>query len=346
VLDHRPATPLRLARVGAALVFAAVVATLAAACSGPAGTAAPSADASAPVTPFAASVAPPAATPSVAPSAGTAPTPVPSDGGTAGQVRTDAFGIEQVWVPAGSFTMGTDPAAIAKLTAANPPDWVASEFPSEQPPHEVQLTKGYWIDRTEVSNRAFAAFVDAGGYTNQALWSDDGRAWLAGQDAARLPLHCQGDVPDQPRMCITWFEAEAYAARRAGRLPTEAEWEYAARGPESRVYPWGPTFDRERANVLNSVAPAAVGSNPTGASWAGALDLSGNAMEWVADWLDTGYYTASPAVDPPGPATGTVKVEKGGWWGSNEFVARAAYRHYEDPPTYGDKHIGFRMASQ
>ena len=74
--------------------------------------------------------------------------------------------------------------------------------------------------------------------------------------------------------------------------------------------------------------------------------MSGNAMEWVADWLDTGYYTSSPATDPTGPATGEVKVEKGGWWGSNEFVARSAYRHYEDPPTYGDKHIGFRVASQ
>ena len=66
----------------------------------------------------------------------------------------------------------------------------------------------------------------------------------------------------------------------------------------------------------------------------------------VADWLATDYYATSPKTDPSGPATGTIKVEKGGWWGSNEFVARSAYRHYEDPPTYGDKHIGFRVASQ
>ena len=227
-----------------------------------------------------------------------------------------------------------------------PPDWVASEFPSEGPEHKVTLSKGFWIDGNEVSNKDFAAFRAAGGYTNQALWSDDGWTWLGGRDAARLPLHCNGDVPDQPRTCITWYEAEAYAAWRAGRLPTEAEWEYAARGPKSTVYPWGDTFDRERANVLNSVSPKPVGSYPTGASWVGALDMSGNAMEWVADWLDTGYYTTSPATDPTGPATGEVKVEKGGWWGSNEFVARSAYRHYEDPPTYGDKHIGFRVASQ
>jgi formylglycine-generating enzyme required for sulfatase activity len=278
--------------------------------------------------------------------ASTPATPTASDGSAAGETRTDPSGIEQVWVPAGTFTMGTDEKAIAALTAANPPDWVASEFASEQPAHEVTLTKGFWIDRDEVSNLAFAAFVDAGGYANESLWSPDGLAWLKTKDASRLPLHCQGDVPDHPRMCLTWFEAEAYAAWRGGRLPSEAEWEFAARGPESTVYPWGDTFDREKANVLNSVAPKPVGSYPAGASWVGANDMAGNAMEWVSDWLGVDYYATAPGTDPTGPTSGTVKVEKGGWWGSNEFVARSAYRHYEDPPTYGDKHIGFRVASQ
>ena len=94
------------------------------------------------------------------------------------------------------------------------------------------------------------------------------------------------------------------------------------------------------------MSPKPVGAYPAGASWVGALDMSGNAMEWVSDWLGVDYYTTSPPTDPTGPATGEVKVEKGGWWGSNEFVARSAYRHYEDPPTYGDHHIGFRVASQ
>jgi iron(II)-dependent oxidoreductase len=280
----------------------------------------------------------------VAPTA--AATPVPSDGQTAGQTRTDASGIEQVWVPAGTFKMGTDAAAIAALEKAGAPAWVTKAFASETPAHDVTLTSGFWIDKYEVSNKAFGAFVDAGGYTTKALWSDAGWAWLGSKDVARLPLHCQGDVPEHPRMCVTWFEAEAYAAWRAGRLPTEAEWEYAARGPESRVYPWGDEFDIDRANVVNSVAPKPVGGYPTGVSWVGAHDMAGNAMEWVADWLDPAYYATSATQDPPGPATGTVKVEKGGWWGSNLFVARSAYRHYEDPPTYGDKHIGFRIASQ
>ncbi|MFL5643647.1 MAG: formylglycine-generating enzyme family protein [Chloroflexota bacterium] len=280
--------------------------------------------------------------PSLAPSL--APTPVPSDGSAPGDKRTDASGIAQVWVPAGTFTMGTDAKAIAALEKQNPPPWVKIEFPSEIPAHEVTLSKGYWIDATEVSNAAFGAFVDAGGYTNQALWSDDGWAWLGTKDAARLPVHCNGDVPEQPRMCVTWYEAEAYARWRGGRLPTEAEWEYAARGPKSSVYPYGDTFDRDKGNVLDSVSPKPVGSYPAGASWVGALDMSGNAMEWVSDWLAD--HVAGAITDPSGPATGEKKVEKGGWWGSNEFVARSAYRHYEDPPTYGDKHIGFRVASQ
>ncbi len=70
------------------------------------------------------------------------------------------------------------------------------------------------------------------------------------------------------------------------------------------------------------------------------------APEWVSDWLDVAYYRSSPATDPTGPMTGTKKVEKGGWWGSNRFVARSAYRHYEDPPTYADQHIGLRVVSQ
>jgi formylglycine-generating enzyme required for sulfatase activity len=275
-----------------------------------------------------------------------APTPVPSDGQTAGQTRTDAAGIEQVWVPAGTFRMGTSAAAIAALDAASPPPWVAKEFPSEQPAHRVTLSKGFWIDMHEVTNTAFDAFVKAGGYTNQGYWSPDGLVWLSGQDVKRLPLHCQGDVPEQPRMCLTWYEAQAYANWRAGRLPTEAEWEYAARGPKSSVYPWGDKFKIEQANVVNSLGPKLVGSYPGGASWVGALDMAGNAMEWVADWLATDYYATSPATDPTGPAAGTIKVEKGGWWGSNPFVARSAYRHYEDPPDYGDKHIGFRVVSQ
>jgi formylglycine-generating enzyme required for sulfatase activity len=262
---------------------------------------------------------------------------------TAGQIRFDQKGIEQVWVPAGSFLMGTDEAVIQELKALNPSSFVLGEFASEQPQHEVRITTGYWIDKYEVTNKAFQAFVEDGGYQNQILWSAEGWEWLSSQSINQLPRYCQGNVPDNPIACVTWYEAEAYTKWRGGRLPTEAEWEYAARGPKSLTYPWGNDFDSSRCNVVESKGLTPVGSYPTGVSWVGAFDMAGNVMEWVQDWL--GNYSAGTIENPTGPATGKVKVEKGGWWGSTLFVARSAYRHFEDPPGYGDIHIGFRVVS-
>jgi formylglycine-generating enzyme required for sulfatase activity len=269
----------------------------------------------------------------------------PGPAPTSGQVRVDGRGVEQVWVPAGSFTMGTDAATIERLTALEPPTFVLGEFASEQPAHQVRLTRGYWIDRYEVTNAEFRVFVDAGGYQQRVLWSDDGWAWLQSQPNPGPASSCFGDAPDAPVRCVTWYEAEAYASFRHGRLPTEAEWEYAARGPRSSTYPWGDEWDASRCNVVDSSGPTKVGSYPGGVSWVGAYDMAGNAMEWVADWLADDYYAHSPAEDPTGPAEGTRKVEKGGWWGSNQFVARSAYRHFEDAPDYSDMHIGFRVVT-
>jgi formylglycine-generating enzyme required for sulfatase activity len=264
----------------------------------------------------------------------------------AGTTRMDSKGIEQVWVPAGSFLMGTDEATIETLKLQNPPSWAIREFASEMPQHEVQITKGYWIDKFEVTNQSFETFVRDGGYDKQQIWSEEGWAWLGKQDKSKLPNNCAGTEPNLPRVCVTWYEAEAYARWRGGRLPTEAEWEYAARGTQSMTYPWGNEFDPAKANILDSKAPMPVGSYPEGASWVGAHDLAGNAMEWVQDWLDASYYKQeSNFVDPSGPSTGNIKIEKGGWWGSNLFVSRSAYRHFEDPPTYQDHHIGFRVVT-
>ncbi len=319
-------------------VAAVLIALVAAACSG----AAPTPSAVASSAPTAAPSVATTATPAPSPSPTVSPAP-PTAAPSPGQTRTDAAGIEQVWVPAGTFRMGTDKAEVDALLADGPPDWVAQALPSEEPAHEVTLTTGYWIDRTEVTNTTFQAFKDAGGYTTQAYWSAAGWDWVGHRLVTGLPKRCEGDAPDVPRRCITWFEAEAYAAWRAGRLPSEAEWEFAARGPEASVYPWGDAWDPANANVVDSDGPAAVGSHPAGASWVGAQDMAGNAMEWVQDWLAP--YADGPATDPTGPAEGAVKVEKGGWWGSNPFVARSAYRHYEDPPVYSDEHIGFRVVS-
>ena len=242
--------------------------------------------------------------------------------------------------------MGSTAEEIAILAASSPgpPSWVTKELPSEQPAHAVTLSRGFWIDRDEVTVAAFGAFVEAGGYANRAVWSDAGWTWLQTQPKGMVPRPCDA-LPQGPRACLTWYEAEAYARWRGGSLPTEAQWEYAARGPESRIYPWGNAWDAALCNVIGSKAAVPVGSYPAGASWVGARDMAGNLMEWVTDWLDVNAYATGAATDPTGPASGTKKVEKGGWWGSNEFVARSAYRHYEDPPTYQDHHIGFRIVS-
>ncbi len=258
-----------------------------------------------------------------------------------GETRIDPQGIEQVWVPAGSFLMGTD-----DVTSLEPPSWAMRELESEQPEHEVRITRGYWIDKYEVTNAAFQAFVEGGGYLTEEYWSEEGWQWLGQQNIDRLPRQCiSEEIPDHPRVCVTWYEAEAYSRWRGGRLPTEAEREYAARGPESLIYPWGNSFDSAKANVVESTWLTAVGSYLNGVSWVGAHDMAGNAMEWIQDWLDFDYYALNEQTDPQGAESGRIKIEKGGWWGSNPFVARAAYRHFEDPPSYQDHHIGFRVVT-
>jgi len=216
---------------------------------------------------------------------------------------------------------------------------------SEQPQHEVCLSSGYWIDTTEVTVAAFAAFVEAGGYTLPEHWSDAGKRWLERQAIEALPIDCEGaTAPGLARVCVTWYEAEAYAHWRGGALPTDAQWEWAAKGPEGLIYPWGNEWDATRANVVDSQGLVPVGSYPDGVSWVGAHDMAGNAMEWTQTWW-TPSYRGAERDDPTGPANGRIKSERGGWWGSNPFVARTTYRHYEDPPSYQDHHIGFRIIS-
>ncbi len=258
--------------------------------------------------------------------------------------RTDSKGVPQVLVPIGCFMMGANDSE-SLITKLNAPAWVRNSLGYEDPMRKTCLTKDYWIDVFEVTNNAYQAFVDAGGYTNSGYWSESGRAWLKQQKLAQLPQKCDLQIPEYPRVCVTWYEAEAYAHWRGGRLPTEAEWEYAARGTHSWVYPWGNQWDATKTNVINSKSLTAVGSYPEGKSWVGAYDLAGNAMEWVQDWLSKDYPKRKVRDNPPGPETGSHKIEKGGWWGSNSFVARSAYKHYEDTPDYQDHHIGFRIVA-
>ena len=172
----------------------------------------------------------------------------------------------------------------------NPPAWAIRAFASEMPQHRVQITKGYWIDKFEVTNWIAAAFVENGGYDQQELWSEEGRAWLSKQDKSKLPDNCVGLIQNLP-VCVTWYRRRAYAhLAAADNCPPKLNGEYADPGPKSLIYPWGNQFDPAKANLLDSTAPHVCWDLPGGVSWVGAQDMAGNAMEWVQDWLDVNYY--------------------------------------------------------
>jgi formylglycine-generating enzyme required for sulfatase activity len=236
-----------------------------------------------------------------------------------------------VWVPAGCFQMGSDP---AKDKAA------AKE---EQPMHEVCITHGFWLDQFLVTNAAYDQFVKDGGYTKNEYWSPDGWKWLQTNRIKGPQNAAKFSDPNHPRIGVSWYEADAYARWRGGRLPTEAEWEYAARGPKSPIYPWGDTWDKTRANV-NSAGVTVVVTYAQGKSWVGAFDMSGNVWQWVSDWyLDT-YYEQMVKDDPQGPPGAGSHTLRGGAWDYTETYARSANRYDLAPDSRGFD-IGFRVVT-
>jgi formylglycine-generating enzyme required for sulfatase activity len=216
-----------------------------------------------------------------------------------------------VYVPAGEFTMGSDSEESAL---------------DERPVHVVYLD-AFWIDRTEITNAMFAACVQA--------------------EACRAIAHPRADMadhPDYPAQGVPWTAAVAYCEWVGRRLPTEAEWEKAARGTDGRIYPWGnqaPTG--ELANfekIFGDVADP--GSFPTGASPNGSLDMAGNVYEWVQDWYGPDYYVESPAANPAGPEGGMQRVLRGGAWNSQTNNLRSANRFWAFPGR--NDFDGFRCA--
>lgn len=203
-------------------------------------------------------------------------------------VRSDSVeispidGMEMVYVPAGTFVMGLDEGRF-----------------DEEPQHEVYLD-GFWIDRTEVTNAMYRSCMQAGGCTTPGLDK----------------YYPYKEFSDYPVVYVSWEQANTYCEWVGRRLPTEAEWEKAARGTDGRLYPWGDevpnstmlNFARENGDIMP------VGSFPEGASPYGALDMAGNAWEWVADWYAAHYYSNSPQSNPSGPEEGSYRVCRGGGW--------------------------------
>ncbi len=238
-----------------------------------------------------------------------------------------------VFVPSGQFLHG-----------ARPGDELASE--NESPQHAVYVT-GFWIDQIEVTNARYARCVAAGAC----------RPPLATGSHSRDSYFDNPAYADYPVIFVSWYDASGYCVWVGKRLPTEAEWERAARGDDARRWPWGDDWDGRRANFCDSncahrwrdetvsdghADTAPVGSYPAGASPFGALDMAGNVWEWVAD----GYapYSADPAIDPQASDGHEINVLRGG---SYDFVAaglRATYR-YEDGATHRQDSFGFRCAA-
>lgn len=242
-----------------------------------------------------------------------------------GQVKTPAGTVhEVVSIPAGEFVMGYD----------------GSEE-NQKPAHAV-LLKAYHIDKYEVSNTQYRAFVNA-----------------TSAQAPRYANDSNLNQPNQPVVGVTWAEARDYCTWAGLRLPTEAEWEKAARGMDERLYPWGNSLpDGTLANFADKNADldwrdlsvddgygfsAPVGSYASGASSYDVYDLSGNVWEWVSDWYDPDYYKQSPAENPIGPSQGANRVIRGGSWYSRVTALGATFRTLHEPG-HGTLYVGFRCA--
>ena len=224
--------------------------------------------------------------------------------------------IVQIFIPAGKFEMGSD------------------LYRDETPSHLVQIDH-FWIDRTEVTNAGYLKCVE----DNVCQWP------------VRLSSYTHPEYFGNPRfdaypvIYVNWNDADTFCRWAGRRLPTEAEWERAARGFDGRLYPWGDQVPE--ADLLDfdfTVGDtAAVGSYPRGASPYGVFDMAGNVSEWVADWFETDYYSHSPLSDPGGPVATQYRVVRGGSWWNNRNEVRAGLR-VGYPPDSAFLNLGFRCA--
>ena len=263
-------------------------------------------------------------------------TPIPT--ATAIEIVTQISpkdGMVLVYVAEGEFKMGS--------ARTEDPETLEEELPQ----HIVYLD-AYWIDQTEVSNAQYAMCVADGDTCTKPkeIFSLTRSSYYDNEQYANYPV-----------IFVSWDQAAGYCAWAGRRLPTEAEWEKAARGPEGRIYPWGNTFDGTLANYCDIncingwkddryddgyVETSPVGDYPLGASVYGALDMAGNVYEWVADWY--GPYSRISQVNPTGPPSGQEHIIRGGAWGDDFVHVRAAVRSHINVPDYWVNFIGFRCA--
>ena len=218
-------------------------------------------------------------------------------------------GAEMVYVPAGEFLMGSR---------------AGEGYSNEQPQHKVYLD-AYWIYKHDVSVQQYRRFSMATGCE-----MPDPPRW--------------GWKDDHPVVNVTWEDAKAYCEWAGVALPTEAQWEKAARGTDGQIYPLGKGWGAMDANWRESESgrTTPMGSYPGGASPYGCQEMAGNVCQWCADWYDESYYLVSPDRNPTGPATGAFRVLRGGSWFVSPEYCRSAYRYGGSPPSSRDNCSGFR----
>ena len=236
---------------------------------------------------------------------------------TAGSTGENAIdGAKWVWVPPGRFTMGSLP---------------GKGHDDERPAHPVTISRGFRMYRHPVTNAQYKCYMRSrNGVKKPEYWSDS-----------------RFNAPNQPVVGVDWNSAWAYCEWAEARLPTEAEWEYAARGSDNRQYPWGDGAPDATLAVFGQArdtgSPEEVGGRPQGVSWCGAHDMAGNVWEWCSDWYSESYYESvkNGESDPTGPSKGNYHVVRGGSWNLNPGILRAAFRR---DSRFGEalNNLGFR----
>jgi formylglycine-generating enzyme required for sulfatase activity len=231
-----------------------------------------------------------------------------------GTVRANSTdGLQYVWIPAGTFMMGCSPGD----TECDP---------DEKPPLEVTITQGFWIGQTEVTVAAYKRFAAAAGRTMPAS-PNFNNGWANG---------------NMPVVNVSWQDAQAYCGWAGGRLPTEAEWEYAARGGSTDArygaidfIAW---YHQNSGGQTHEVAQKR-------ANGLGLYDTLGNVWEWVNDWYDENYYRNSPSQDPRGPSSGQLRVLRGGSWNYVARLVRVSGRVGVNPE-FRNLSLGFRCVGE
>jgi formylglycine-generating enzyme required for sulfatase activity len=227
---------------------------------------------------------------------------------------SEVDGMTLLYVPAGEFLMGS--------ADSNP-----NASSSEKPQHRVYLD-AFWIDRTEVTNAMYKLCIQA----------------EACQPPGETTYFGDARYGSYPVVQVTWTDANTYCTWAGRRLPTEAQWEKAARGVDGRTYPWGEGLACDKANYADCVGHTLqVGSYPDGVSPFGALDMAGNVWEWVADWYSEGYYAVSPLDNPLGPESGQEHVMRGGSWFNIDWYVPVTFRSWGTPDERWDMD-GFRCS--